>query len=100
MHICQWVRAQIRLKVHALIGNAIFGFCFQGLTDDYIFEEAQPILQSLKRQDCKPALDWCHENRVRLKKMKSKLEFRLRTQVRSIADAARTLTPSFIATPD
>ena len=53
----------------------------QGLTDDYIFQEAQPILHSLKQRDCSPALHWCDANRSRLKKHKSKLEFKLRTQV-------------------
>ena len=55
--------------------------CMQGLVDTHIFEEAQPILKSLQRQDCGPALVWCAANRAKLRKAKSKLEFRLRVQV-------------------
>jgi hypothetical protein len=53
----------------------------QGLTDEHIFMEAQPIVSSLFMRDCGPALAWCQANKAKLKKGKSKLEFKLRTQV-------------------
>lgn len=52
----------------------------QGLTDEHIFMEAQPIVSSLFMRDCGPALAWCQANKAKLKKGKSKLEFKLRTQ--------------------
>jgi len=54
---------------------------FQGLTEEHIFMEAQPIVSSLHQRDCGPALAWCQANKAKLKKGKSKLEFKLRTQV-------------------
>ncbi len=41
---------------------------------------AEQIRSALRQHDCGPALIWCTENRSRLKKMKSKLEFKLRVQ--------------------
>jgi len=52
----------------------------QGLTEEHIFMEAQPIVSSLHQRDCGPALAWCQANKAKLKKGKSKLEFKLRTQ--------------------
>ena len=53
------------------------------MTEEHIFIEAQPIVSSLHMHDCGPALAWCHANKAKLKKGKSKLEFKLRTQVTS-----------------
>lgn len=53
----------------------------QGLTEAHIFAEAEPIVNGLRQQNCGPALRWCQENRSKLKKTKSKLEFKLRIQV-------------------
>ena len=39
------------------------------------------MLEGLARHDCSAALAWCAENRVRLRKLKSNLEFKLRVQV-------------------
>ena len=74
---------QMRLSVmlHKCLQISYLGLPLQGLTEAHIFEEAQPIILSLKQQDCGPALNWCRANRAKLKKTKSKLEFKLRIQV-------------------
>lgn len=44
---------------------------------------AVPVLQvvrAIRSRDCSVALQWCADNRARLKKIKSKLEFKLRVQ--------------------
>ena len=50
--------------------------------DVHVFLAARRVVQSLRRHDCSEALAWCEENRAKLKKSRSKLEFRLRVQVR------------------
>lgn len=51
-----------------------------GLVDMEAFDQARPVLQGLRRRDVGPALAWCQENRVRLRKAESTLELRLRIQ--------------------
>eukprot|EP01026_Neomeris_dumetosa_P014724 TRINITY_DN1541_c0_g2_i1.p1 TRINITY_DN1541_c0_g2~~TRINITY_DN1541_c0_g2_i1.p1 ORF type:complete len:394 (-),score=35.18 TRINITY_DN1541_c0_g2_i1:376-1557(-) len=51
------------------------------LVETHIFNGAQRIIQSLKKHDCGPALEWCTQNRGKLKKIKSVLEFKLHMQV-------------------
>ena len=53
----------------------------QDLVDSHIFIQARSILEGLAQNDCSAALAWCEENRTRLKRLKSKLEFKLRVQV-------------------
>jgi macrophage erythroblast attacher len=53
----------------------------QDLVDSHIFEGAQRVTDALRRHDCSEALAWCKENRTRLKKVKSPLEFKLAVQV-------------------
>ena len=53
----------------------------QDLVDVHIFSEANIIVDGLARQDCSAALQWCTLHRARLRKIRSKLEFRLRIQV-------------------
>lgn len=48
----------------------------------HIFMGARQVVEALRRHDCREALAWCEENRAKLKKAKSKLEFRVRVQVR------------------
>ena len=55
----------------------------QALVDVHIFEGARGVLEALRAHDCAPALAWCEEHRPRLRKLKSKLEFKLRVQVRA-----------------
>lgn len=50
------------------------------LSDMHIFRQAQRVIDSLRQHDCSAALTWCADNRVRLKKVKSSLEFKLRMQ--------------------
>ena len=50
------------------------------LTDLQLFEEAQKVVASLQRKECKEALEWCKTNAARLKKARSPLEFQLRVQ--------------------
>ena len=56
----------------------------QELVDVHIFAEAHAILEGLAAQDCSAALQWCAQHRARLRKIRSKLEFRLRIQVSSL----------------
>jgi len=51
-----------------------------GLVDMEAFDQARPVLEGLRRRDVGPALAWCQENRVRLRKAESTLELRLRIQ--------------------
>lgn len=48
------------------------------ITDTHLFDEAQAIAKSLMQGDCSLALEFCAQNRSRLKKARSRLEFRLR----------------------
>lgn len=52
----------------------------QELVDIDIFSDAKRVIQSLQNRDCSEALAWCMENKSRLKKSKSKFEFKLRLQ--------------------
>lgn len=50
------------------------------LCDLHIFADARKVVDSLQQHDCSAAVAWCAENRARLKKIKSSLEFKLRLQ--------------------
>mmetsp|Transcript_5102 Transcript_5102/g.10456 ORF Transcript_5102/g.10456 Transcript_5102/m.10456 type:complete len:393 (-) Transcript_5102:261-1439(-) len=50
----------------------------QDLVDMDVFYSARNVVDALKKHSCTEALQWCAENSTRLKKMKSKLEFKLR----------------------
>ncbi|KAF8117413.1 hypothetical protein N665_0011s0129 [Sinapis alba] len=50
------------------------------LVDIDIFREAKKVIDALKRREVASALAWCADNKTRLKKSKSKLEFQLRLQ--------------------
>ncbi|XP_024364676.1 protein MAEA homolog [Physcomitrium patens] len=52
----------------------------QELVDADIFLEARKVIEALRNRDCTEALAWCSENKSKLKKSKSKLEFKLRLQ--------------------
>eukprot|EP01023_Acetabularia_acetabulum_P033810 TRINITY_DN3166_c0_g1_i1.p1 TRINITY_DN3166_c0_g1~~TRINITY_DN3166_c0_g1_i1.p1 ORF type:complete len:413 (-),score=45.12 TRINITY_DN3166_c0_g1_i1:482-1720(-) len=51
------------------------------LVETHIFQGAQRIIQALNNHDCSKALEWCVQNRPKLKKIKSVLEFNLHLQV-------------------
>jgi macrophage erythroblast attacher len=52
----------------------------QDLVDIDIFVDARKVVDALLNKDCSEALAWCAENKSKLKKSKSKLEFKLRLQ--------------------
>lgn len=45
-----------------------------------VFDGARRVADALRARDAAPALAWCGEQRARLKKAKSPLEFKLRLQ--------------------
>ncbi|WVZ96583.1 hypothetical protein U9M48_042200 [Paspalum notatum var. saurae] len=76
----------------------------QDLVDIDIFLDAKRVIGSLQNNEVAPALAWCAENKSRLKKSKSKLEFLLRLQefvefvkaknfIQAIAYARKHLAP-------
>ncbi|KAG5075995.1 hypothetical protein JHK84_057226 [Glycine max] len=52
----------------------------QDLVDIDVFQEAKKVIDALQNKDVAPALAWCADNKSRLKKSKSKMEFQLRLQ--------------------
>ncbi|CAM8910718.1 hypothetical protein QQ045_033322 [Rhodiola kirilowii] len=50
------------------------------LVDIDVFYEAKKVIDALQNKDVGPALAWCADNKSRLKKSKSKIEFQLRLQ--------------------
>ena len=53
----------------------------QDLVDTHILRDAREVVTALQQHNCGPALQWCQQQAPRLKKIKSKLEFKLRIQV-------------------
>ncbi|CAM6095227.1 unnamed protein product [Calypogeia fissa] len=52
----------------------------QDLADIEIFLDARKVVEALRNRDCSDALAWCADNKSKLKKAKSKFEFKLRLQ--------------------
>lgn len=52
----------------------------ESLVDIRIFVESRKVIEGLEQGDCTKALEWCSENKSKLKKIKSSLEFNLRVQ--------------------
>lgn len=50
------------------------------IVDMDIFRESRVVIEALRRRDCSEGLRWCNENKRRLQKVQSRLEFRLRLQ--------------------
>lgn len=50
------------------------------LVDIDIFVSSKKVIEGLEKHDCQEALQWCAENRSKLKKINSELEFLLRIQ--------------------
>lgn len=63
----------------ALAADTLHGDSSQ-LMDTFVFAANQNVRDALLACDCRPALVWCAENRSRLKKNNSPLEFLLYTQ--------------------
>ena len=76
----------------------------EDLVDTHIFVQAQRVVKALRAHDCREALSWCSENKSKLKRIKSNLEFKLRVQefiqlvqkeakIEAIAYARKSLSP-------
>ncbi|KAG0622789.1 hypothetical protein M758_3G123400 [Ceratodon purpureus] len=52
----------------------------QELVDSDIYLDARRVMEALQNRNCSEALSWCSENKSKLKKAKSKFEFKLRLQ--------------------
>ncbi|XP_033113388.1 E3 ubiquitin-protein transferase MAEA-like [Anneissia japonica] len=52
----------------------------EDLTNMKLFMESRDVEESLLKRETAPCLNWCHDNKSKLKKIKSSLEFNLRTQ--------------------
>ncbi|KYQ90022.1 lissencephaly type-1-like protein [Tieghemostelium lacteum] len=52
----------------------------QDFVDIGIFLSGKKVVDGLLKQDCTEGLSWCNENKSKLKKIKSNLEFNLRIQ--------------------
>ena len=61
----------------------------QDMVDSAIFEGSRGVVEALVAHDCQPALAWCAVNELRLKKIRSSLEFQLRVQVTFICKASK-----------
>ncbi|CAD7704864.1 unnamed protein product [Ostreobium quekettii] len=53
----------------------------EDLVDSNVFLSARRVVEGLKRHDCAEALAWCAANQAKLRRNKSKLEFKLHVQV-------------------
>jgi len=58
----------------------VFFHKMQDLVNIDVFITAWEVEQSLDRRECDKCLAWCHENRSRLRRLKSGLEFSLHVQ--------------------
>lgn len=52
----------------------------QELVDTEIFLVCQRVEEALRDHSTSPCLSWCHDNRSKLRRMKSTLEFQVRLQ--------------------
>jgi len=52
----------------------------EGLTNLSIFQTAYEVEQSLQRKEVGKCLIWCQDNKSKLKRLNSNLEFNLRIQ--------------------
>jgi len=52
----------------------------ENLTDIEVFLAAKEVEESLSKGDSSACLSWCHENKSKLRKLKSNLEFNVRMQ--------------------
>ncbi|KAG9338544.1 hypothetical protein JZ751_025600 [Albula glossodonta] len=60
--------------------EALLTSCKEDLVNIEMFLTAKEVEESLERQETATCLAWCHDNKSRLRKMKSCLEFSLRIQ--------------------
>ena len=55
-------------------------FVLKDLVNAEVFISARKVEKSLERKDLQACLEWCNENKSKLRKNKSQLEFSLRLQ--------------------
>lgn len=70
------LRSDCHVSAAALAASAQI----EPLCDLHVFDGARCVADALRARDAAPALAWCAEQRGRLKKAKSPLEFKLRLQ--------------------
>ena len=78
-HHSDSIRPALQPTYQALVSSG--SWLPQDLVDTHIFKEARPVMDSLREHNCTQALQWCRDNQTKLKKIKSKLEFKLHVQV-------------------
>eukprot|EP00002_Diphylleia_rotans_P036655 TRINITY_DN80_c0_g4_i2.p1 TRINITY_DN80_c0_g4~~TRINITY_DN80_c0_g4_i2.p1 ORF type:complete len:393 (-),score=94.05 TRINITY_DN80_c0_g4_i2:117-1295(-) len=85
----RWTQKRVdRIVVDQLLRSGMYDSATQlakesniwELVDADIFLASRKIVDSLRKRDCSDALAWCNENKAKLKKNKSTLEFQLRLQ--------------------
>jgi len=72
-HLLRQGQHQTALEVAERAGNV-------DLVDFEMFVDAQKVVAALQLRRCDAALEWCDRHRSRLRKLRSRLEFRLRKQ--------------------
>ena len=68
---CGYYESAIKLARHCAIEH---------LTNIELFLVSREVEESLRKRDTAKCLNWCHDNRSRLRKLQSNLEFNLRQQ--------------------
>jgi len=68
----------LREGLHTLASTLAAEAGVEALTDVAVFTTGKHVVEALGRRDCAPALAWCVEHRDKLRRSKSRLEFRLR----------------------
>jgi macrophage erythroblast attacher len=85
----QWRRARLdRMLVEHFLRQGFYDSAIElarsegleDLTNIEVFLTAREVEQSLQRADISKCLAWCHDNKSKLRKMKSSLEFNVRLQ--------------------
>ncbi|RWS17478.1 macrophage erythroblast attacher-like protein [Dinothrombium tinctorium] len=69
--LCGYYDTAIKLALHSNVEN---------LTNIDLFLVSRQVEESLSRKETACCLNWCHDNKSKLRKMKSSLEFNIRQQ--------------------
>lgn len=70
----------LREGMYETANNLANAQSLEDIVDTDIFRESRVVIEALRRRDCSEGLRWCNDNKRRLQKVQSKLEFRLRLQ--------------------
>lgn len=70
----------LRMSYYATAEKLTDSCNIQDLVDIDVFQEAKAVVDALRNKDVGPALDWCADNKSRLKKLKSEFELHIRLQ--------------------